>query len=378
MTPSPSKLDLAARCAYPWTSGIRHDPFASSTAADLGTAVHAALAAAALGQPAPEVPADVDRDDYERAVRAGRLIMEADLAAGATVLLVERRVALDLRTGRGRLVQQLEQRRSGELRGDVDVAMRRSDGSIVVRDWKTGRPGVVSASDSMQIATYAVAIGSLYSCTSVVVQQVHLLDGYEGTIDSASYDAIDLGAALATIRHLASPPHGSMPQPGSHCRDLYCPIAARCPATLALVERAREACALPDTTTLDPPTAVRVLERLPLVDAYLDALRAEAERVIAAAGTVVADDGTAWGLVERDGDETIDAEAARAVLERLDMLDAVETKAVASKASIERAARRRATKRGELSPMVRAALEELRAAGAITRRPAYRRVGPLT
>lgn len=371
---SPSKLDLAERCSYPWTSGLPHDAYVETESAERGKMVHAYLAARALG----EKPAPLDDEELERAADNGAALLDADLAAGATVLYVETTVALDLATGRGRIVtDRREHARPGELRGTVDLALRAADGSLVVRDWKTGRRGDVGA-ETLQLAAYALALASVHRAPAVRVELVHLLDGYEGTVDSCVYDAIDLGAALARIRAVARPPHDAEPRPGSHCRSLYCPIAQRCPATLALVERARAACALPDTTTLDPPTAVRVLERLPLVDAYLAALRHEAESVVAAAGVTVADDGRGWGVIERDGDEAIVADVAAPVLEQLGLADAIEQKTTATKASLERAARRRATKRGELSATMRTALEALRAAGAITRGAPYRRVGPIT
>lgn len=364
--PSASRLDLAQACLYPWTGGVAWPPRAPETEDQLhGIRVHAAAAAIYRGQ-------DVQLSGLpERTVACiMRLADQREADGEVEVLAIEQRFRLDPER---RTVETRAGRYSYEIRGDADLVMRRADGTVVVRDWKTGRRAMTGrVEESLQVAFYATCAAHRWSASTYVVELAYVGED-DVRIDRAELDAMDIGATWATLADLAARARGvSIPRLGSHCRDHYCPIAAVCPATLALAARIETEVGLPHIgTTIETEEQVAlVLERAPLVRAYADALLLAAERRLAQLGTATGTDGARWGIVEHQGTERLDVELAAPVLARHGLEAAIEVERNATKTSIDRALRVACGGRGMTKRRL-PLLDELRAAGALTRGAPY-------
>lgn len=224
----------------------------------------------------------------------------------------------------------------------------------------------------MQVLMYALCASQLWPTTRVRVELAHV--GGSTWIDPAELDPMDLGAARAKLAELAERVRRpSLPVLGPHCRDGYCPIAAHCPAGRELAARvAREVeLPMPDAHAVESDEmAADILERLPLAEAYLDALRAAAEAHVARAGVVTSRSGARWGVVEQVGTERLQlTPEAEAVLEAIP--GAIEVERSATKASIERALR--SAGKGWTKRM-REVVSQLREVGALRRGATWSRV----
>lgn len=370
LLPRASSLDLASACLYPWTSGLPWSDAWTGAHTDRGTSAHAAAALLATGQAVdlstmPESVLDVVMRIAE--------VLDRDQEAGARVVAVEVGVAYDLDRRAVRRTTDDEPPHPWEYRGHIDAVLRRADGATIVRDWKTGPRAMRGrVEDSMQVLMYAVCAAELWPSDRVIVELAHV--GAGTWIDSAELHPMDLGAARGRLREIAERVRRpALPVLGPHCRDCYCPIAAQCPAGRELAARvAREvALPLPDAHAVESDEmAADILERLPLAEAYIAALRAAAEAYVARVGVVTSRSGARWGVVEQEGAERLQlTPEAEAVLASIP--GAIEVERSATKASIERALR--STGKG-WTKRLREVVSQLREVGALRRGAPWQRV----
>lgn len=270
--PSASKLALADRCGYPWTSGARWPAYTQSTYAVFGTRVHLACEALTTGDACyPAAYHGLDAANVER--------LDGCVAAAREYLLTrargERFAEVDLRynveTGEARVSTETW-KRPGEWTGHVDLAILH-DGVLDVIDWKTGYQEHSKPEDHWQVRFYALATARAFGARSVRAALVYLDPGRYWE-DACSFDALD----LATIAHdckdlrkrLTKGP--TPPTPGPWCTQQYCPLVGDCPATRAALASAYQLEQALSVTIRDDEHARYTLERLAGARAVLESI----------------------------------------------------------------------------------------------------------
>lgn len=390
--PTFSKLDLAARCTFPWTSGITWPKVERPNAyRGIGRAMSdAARCLAVLGDyPHAEIvaaheltPADA-RKLQACALHVRELLneeAETDRWRCAEVAL-----AFDLATGQARELQQEHERDySGlgrtECGGRFDLVRMRSDGVVVLRDWKMGRytwghrPG-----EAFQMRAYGLSVARAYGTSSVLVEYAQVDDdGIRRTADLL--DEFELAVIAAELRQLYERVSGAPepPKQGAWCRDAYCPILAVCPATRNTMAEVAQAAELRFPLTIEfqgPEHVAYALERLEVAKAVLDTIREAAKEWARANGPVPMASGKLWGAVQHDGKESIDlsvdgaVEAIEQYLGPFAVASAIERKT--SKSALETTAKKLQTARGEGVKATRALFDRLRELGALKRGAPY-------
>lgn len=356
--PSPSKLELADECLFPFTSGedwldIRSDH------ALFGNAVHEAADRLVT---APDEQPDLDeiaerhkvpekrREEFEQAVEAvaERLAEEREDMLEARAELY---VAYDLEKDKARLVlDPSEPKRPGEIRGKIDLLFKHAErGLLVVRDWKTGRRLLRKRpADQYQILFYAVAVSRLFGVDELVVELAFVSrDGVQ--VIPAYLDAFAIDSAKARLDELAAAcERPSLPVYGAHCKALHCPIAHKCPAVAAAMVELDEASKLRgplDAEQLKEATDEQVADawlRLAGIEQRVEQIRAVTEERIRSMGsTIPVHGGMVLGVREHRGNESIkwSDETEKILAERLgSRADEAVTKRTTKK-SIERAAK---------------------------------------
>lgn len=220
---SGSKLPLLRACGYSARPDVAVPADVQGESARRGVARHLAFERWLSGNPEPvdgcdwAAPADTVRGVFLRAV--------GDLWFGtASPVEVEIPLVLDVETGATRRSPYRRTHEDPDARPtEIRLIADALSGPVVV-DWKTGRrrrPESVSQLDGLVLASRAERGILAY------------VDDY-GAITHAverTYDEIDHAATLAWMRGLLEREHTAQPIPGSHCRDLYCPLLGACPAT---------------------------------------------------------------------------------------------------------------------------------------------------
>lgn len=201
----PSRLKQLALCpgsaweeAAAIRAGVRDT---TSAAAAEGTAKHALVEQALRGRDVATLPAD-----------AGTCVSYA------------RRLAED-----GRTVTAEVPVRMAELGiprgGTIDLVA--SGPSLHIADWKFGQQSQGPATDNLQLAAYAAAIGATLGASAVTV---HLVEPNAGGVTTASLGVAEAAERVARIAFAAQDP-GAPRNPGPACR--YCLGKATCPARQA-------------------------------------------------------------------------------------------------------------------------------------------------
>ncbi len=374
--PTVSKLGLAQRCAYPWTSGLAWPELPASPAAAYGSAVH--LVAEAIGQRLEglDLAALVDRTATELALgEADRVRLRADAEAVRAQLVADRErwpgarwwaevpVAYCARTDTARRLPSDGRRdysdaTDTEVCGTIDLMIADGD-TLAIRDWKTGRYrlGHDPARDP-QLRAYALAAARLHRRDRVAIEYGLVLDG-EVRLARAELDSLELASvALELVDVVLRSTAAGMPQPvpGAWCAGEWCPIVADCPRTqAALVE-----VVAPLTAIVDDAHASSLLDRVEACEAALEQVRA-ALRAWAAARPISRPDGRRYGAVEKSRRAIDVTPSALAILEAAGAAGAIEH-------SVTMAAIRRALKSthdGTASRVEREVMAALEAAGAV-------------
>ncbi len=389
--PTPSKLALAAACAYPWHRFAPAWPEqVTSTDATFGSAFHEAMHIAAVWGSLTEgvleqvaarhglTPSDETRLLACVEVAIEEVLLERDEVthrAGEVSILYN--VAADT----ARVLPEALARDAipaGHIHGTIDL-VEVVGGEVIISDWKTGgRSGELDIGTDPQLRTYALMAARAMGAERVGVVLLHAAeDGV--TPDQAVLDGFDLAcsraALLTTLAHVDV---GGPPVPGRHCATKCCPIVASCPATLkalAEVQAAAEA-QLPMVLAIESAEqAARVRHGIKAVEKALEQYRASLYAYVTAHGAIEVAPGILFGRIEREGNERIDAEVVGAVAaiqellgEHADLALEIST----SKAAIERGARAYVKAhgvpgRGALKTVAEPVLTRLRSLGAIKR-----------
>lgn len=401
--PSAGQIELAKWCVFPWNGGVRRPRREEDTPEQrYGLAFHDVAEkledARGRGVDAGDLELYADLD----AVIAARKLPTADAKRLRGVVPrvidvisqdpepevhVELALAWDTRRGRAHPVDKPWDVEEGEMYGRADVVLVSpgEERAIRVRDWKTGsrarsyRPG-----RSQQLRQLALAAASHFGAERVVVEFA-LVDDDGAELVSAELTPSDLlqaeVEALDIADRVRQPPE---PRPGPWCHELWCPIAAVCPATqtaLAQVSTDLERFPLLGEPT-SPEHAAYQRHRLPVLQAALEAQEELIRKAAARFGGIPVEGkpGVVWAPVEHDGNERVEltAEAEAELNELLGPEGSAEAiECSASKASIARGARAAAAakasaegrkpKRGEGKRLEEQALERLREIGALKR-----------
>ena len=400
-----SRGELASHCLY-WARGdIETPPRDTSTAADLGSALHEVAAdegdASVFDELEDVLPELLLREGHvsEVAARWGlapssradlELLVDAWRSwwpsfAGARPFRTEVPFAFDPSTLGARELPSNGQRDYSACVGDelpltIDAYAVEGD-RVIVLDLKTGR-GVKRVCDHRrQLMIGALCASRVHGVSEATIVLAHVtVDGV--FVDEEDIDAFDLQAEALALRDELTRIPTAEPTPGRHCTELRCPLRPWCPATTRhlpiIVER--PAAALPLVGPLNDPNAAQVLlDVLPRVEAWLDERRRALRSFVDECGAVDLGDGRVFGRFEetRETPRLDVAGALDAMRSILGELADVAIERRTSKAAIERAARtlahRRGGRRGELKAIRDAVLTALRGAHAMktSRYPHY-------
>lgn len=246
-----SKLELAVRCAFPWSPGAQWVN-RQSAAASLGTALHAYVealvtsgAALSSGQPFPKI-ADVaashglDAEQGEALVR----MVTAWLAEFKPLLgwRAEVTFAYDPSTDTAReigasLGRDYSAARPGEVVGTVDIVSMGGD-CVEVYDWKCGQQdGLAPAAEHEQLRFLGLAAARAYGVSRARIVIGHVQES-GASRDVAELEAWDLDEIAEHVREVAEriAAESAEPTPGAWCSSSYCPCVATCPAIQAAAD----------------------------------------------------------------------------------------------------------------------------------------------
>lgn len=165
--------------------------------------------------------------------------------------------------------------------GKPDVIYHSGRRALVI-DYKTGRGDVEHATGNLQLRALAVLAHEHHGVTDITVAIIQPLAS--PSVTTCRYQPADLPPAAAEVHELMSrvmvPDQPRVPS-ASPCR--YCKAKAVCPEARALVET------LPQQVSRDgremlltPERLAEFLEKVPAVEAVIEAVRAKARRLLEA------------------------------------------------------------------------------------------------
>lgn len=385
--PAASRLALAQRCVYPWTSGTKWPSRPQRDDAAWGIAVHRLMAEGPQHLRAISESEGVDVEELEAIAVHAEPLLDELAQDTAEPPLVEVGFAFDLAQGTTRRVKSAREARDGEYFGAVDHAyLSASSGAAVVIDWKSGGGGgVMDPGASPQLRALALMAARHFGVTTAIARVGYVTaDGID--LRSATLDATELLCVESEFWQLEVHMVGTaMPTPGPWCKHHFCPLAAVCPATTAALEHVTGQLAtgmlLAPITSAEQASFVR--HRLPILQQWIESretdLRAFAKREPI---PVEGEAGVVWGPVEHDGVERIEASPDAIGMLRFYLGEHAE-KALGveiSKASIARAVRSKLVAehgakipRGAIGEAEKGILERLRAGRFLKRGARYTR-----
>jgi hypothetical protein len=283
-------------------------------------------------------------------------------------------MAWNVEAGKGRLLAKAAHRaygglQPGEIPGTADRVTVSAD-KVTINDYKSGFGYMVAApKDNPQLLLYAVAAADIHGKQAARVEIEAEGQAPYGT----DLDSFDLAAARERIRAIwtaAKAAETGTPRvvAGDHC--WRCECAHACPAyttVLQAVGAGAMGTTLPDTA-LTPRLVADTWPIYQLARRALGMYEQAVRHYVAAVGPVPLSDGRELALrtVTR---ESLDGRVARSVLRDLHgepVADAA-CEVSTSKAAVERAIGAVAP-RGAKAPLVRTALEAIRAANGVTRK----------
>lgn len=392
--PSASKLDLAAICLFPWTSGLRWPRDVSSSQAEYGRALHrvAELAVGLVLVLSKAYGLALDDTwllayawlEYGhgiegaalRSFRAAAAELRANVAElGSEEVYAEVALFFDLVAGSARFttieaIRDYKQRGKNEIALIIDLIYFDDAGRPHVRDWKTGKGATeTDARDSAQLRLCGLAAARAFGWRDLVIEFGHVsADGIE--LDAAELSAFDLdvmaGELLEMRQRMEEP---ARPSPGTHCRSMYCPIVAECPITkTALASVYAGPMGLPmSAEIISAEHLVSVRQRRKMVEAALETIKHAEHAWVLKNGPVEVAPGILYGARQHDGREQIDLDVPGALTAlRAELGEHTDTalEITSSKAAIGRAAAKAAPK-GQKAALERKVMGKLRELGAL-------------
>lgn len=263
--PSASSMERYQLCpgSYMAERGL---PETTSDDAETGNRIHAALAGETVTPPLT--------DDEERTMEACRSQVQALLDS---VIPTRDTMHLERRYWWG-----------NQWSGKPDlVALDCISAEGLIIDYKTGRGEVASAEGNMQLRALAVLVAEEHKLERVTVAIVQPLAGPPSV---CLYSANDLRTArkevLSVIDAIHRPDAPRIPS-AKACQYCKAKGTERCPESIAVVE------SLPMEVSRDgreifltPERLAELLEKLPMVEKVIDAIRGKARRMLEAGETV--------------------------------------------------------------------------------------------
>ena len=253
-----------------------------------------------------------------------------------------------------------------EIPGTSDVVGTTAD-AVIIFDYKSLGYHLPKPGESLQLQGYALAAARAYGKSKAIVGFIRRLDG-DPIYATAELDELDLDAAAARIRAVMERPALAVPdglRQGGHCT--YCPSFGACPLKTALL---RGILADDSPAVLSAETAPQVFERLLLAEEVLGKVRSTIEEW-ARSSPIALPDGQVYGPTP--GNEKLDPEKARPVLveaygEEVAKAAIVEDPKLTKKGlSSALKLHMKANPGLKISKLEQAALELLRAGGAVSR-----------
>lgn len=243
---SPSKLGLAAKCAWWARADVEYPEQESGRAARIGTLVHKFAEAIANGD---AVKADQSGDLHE--VAEALSIVQGPLTgwlaswrAHKGVRAVEIGLRYDVETGAVRLYPRrgepgYERPLATEIGGEIDL-LRLDGDTLEIIDLKTGRPEYFT---DEQLRAYGVLASTYFDVPKVRVAFLRALKTKVSLTPWVSIDADELDAEAGRLRRTLRLLPQAMPEPGEHCWqcDAGPKRANVCPAHHQPTEQEREA-----------------------------------------------------------------------------------------------------------------------------------------
>ena len=190
----------------------------------------------------------------------------------------------------------------------------------VVYDWCTGRTHKLA-----QLQMNALAVARTNGLESVRIVTLRLTPEGCTEEDMGMLDSIDFDLLASEFRLLLESVPTSLPKPGSHCTELYCPAKGSCPVTRTALAEIVPAAALTRFRFTDKiesmEHASQLLPMMKLADAYTDNVRKALQAYAVAHGDIPTTDGKAWGKGTRK-DRRFNKDLAIALLKQLGATDA--------------------------------------------------------
>lgn len=369
--PTFSSLGLAGHCAFPWSSGIEHPEVHANDAMRFGSAISTlaemlavwgdsvnidAIAAQHELKPAQARDlADCKTHLLDQLERDGAIWREAEVAYSYDY---ETKKARRRGVRRGRDYSDCGRT---EIPGTPDLVFRRADGTVVVRDWKTGTyTKGLNPAKYAQLRAIALCVSQVLGVDEIVVELAQVSPSgvfiRSGRLGPADWPLI-AGSMAWTGLEAQSPT--TQPRAGTHCAQKFCPIVTRCPAHAETAKQIGSGKLTTEFTSPQHAAEVRMM-----VDAAKRMLK-DVESALEAYATttpIPLPDGSLWTQVEKSRETISVNDDALALLLAEGYEDACTM--TLTKAALSRAVKKSAPK-GEAAQRQRAILESLQDCGAI-------------
>jgi hypothetical protein len=357
-----SKTGLAGRCVHFARPDVPEQRREVSIYARKGIALHAMIEHD--GEPPRDVWAGIEEADADEVRGWYWSWLESPLSDEAWQHEVA--IAIDPRAGSARLLDTKGRDYSGvgphEIPGTLDL-VRVEDDRVVVVDIKTGQQAHTEpAATNTQLHNYALGIcrATGRDAALVIVAMIDENGVFETRAELDGFDLVTVETELvATLDAIPE----ARPQPGMHCRELWCPALAVCPATRQATQLLAPGDPIPVDLASQPDAVLesviaRVKTIRSLCDHVEESVRAEADT----RGGIALGDGRVWGrYVDVIEPIAADHPEAPSILARHGVEGAVVTKVSVAKTDLEAAFRDQGKK---VTPSMRGLMDELRAVGA--------------
>ena len=316
---SASKRALLDQCGYAFRSELELPEDTSSPAAALGTHVHALIEAFISRTESPACPEGVDAA-IARTLFARWSDWYAEWSSEHEWEWFRAEVpyALDLVTGAARELpsdgaRDYSRATATEITGTVDFVGKLTDGTIVVRDWKTTARGNLwgIGDHSPQLRTLALFVARALDVDSIDVGAVHV-SSTEVREVAFVVDVLDLDADYVAIGARLDAVPESVPVVGPSCK--WCRARAICPAQVS-TEPANDGGALAVLAApgdLAPDVVAKAYVQIKLIEERITAAKARVRAEVERMGGVALGGGRELRIVDVERETLSKASIAKA------------------------------------------------------------------
>lgn len=285
---SASKSALLFACAYPFRPEVETDARAAGIPAVIGSAVQARITAIIRSEPLPDLPAELQGQDRER---AERLSLRAIEWTGKNIRIgwrSEVKLAWSPSTDIARelppsfdaegkeILRDYSAAKGDEICGSTDVLTMAGD-AVEVVDVKTGSTPLESYVP--QVRTLTLMGARRFGVSRGRWRLVKIHEDAEAEEISGELDSFELDVIAGELAERRAAIATAEPNVGPACVDLYCDARVACPATTQAVAELVPAEALVRhafrmTTKVEGPEhAAWMLDRVRLVESAAKAVK---------------------------------------------------------------------------------------------------------